>query len=64
VLVIPILFWATLRVIGRDQFDPGLVLALSLQAGAAPIMATPAVALLFEPFLTKLTRPGAWQAFG
>jgi BASS family bile acid:Na+ symporter len=33
---------------GRDRFDPGLVLALSLQAGAAPIMATPAVALVLD----------------
>jgi hypothetical protein len=45
-LVIPILFWATLTIVGRDRFDPGFVLALSLQAGAAPIMATPAVALV------------------
>jgi BASS family bile acid:Na+ symporter len=33
-------------VAGRERFDPGFVLALSLQAGAAPIMATPAVALV------------------
>jgi BASS family bile acid:Na+ symporter len=45
-LVIPALFWAFLNIIGRDRFDPGFVLALSLQAGAAPIMATPAVALV------------------
>jgi Lipocalin-like domain len=45
-LVIPILFWTILTMIGRDRLDPGLVLALSLQAGAAPIMATPAVALV------------------
>jgi BASS family bile acid:Na+ symporter len=45
-LVIPILFWATLTIVGRDRFDPSVVLALSLQAGAAPIMATPAVALV------------------
>ncbi len=46
VLVIPALFWAILNVVGRERFDPGFVLALSLQAGAAPIMATPAVALV------------------
>jgi BASS family bile acid:Na+ symporter len=43
---IPVLFWAILNTIGRDALDPGLVLALSLQAGAAPIMSTPAVALV------------------
>jgi hypothetical protein len=48
VLFIPILFWATLSAIGRDHFDPDLVLALSLQAGAAPIMAAPAVALVLD----------------
>ncbi|SRR5713226_289389 len=52
VLVIPILFWATLKIIGRDRFDPGLVLALSLQAGAAPIMAGPAVALVLDMEVT------------
>src|SRR4051812_37568644 len=46
VLAIPTLFWAILTTVGRDRFDPGLLLALSLQAGAAPIMATPAVALV------------------
>jgi hypothetical protein len=45
-LVIPALFWAILNTVGRDGFDPGFVLALSLQAGAAPIMATPAVAVV------------------
>ncbi|MBR0936082.1 hypothetical protein [Bradyrhizobium jicamae] len=45
-LAVPTLFWATLNVVGRERFDPGFVLALSLQAGAAPIMATPAVALV------------------
>jgi BASS family bile acid:Na+ symporter len=45
-LFIPVLFWAILNTIGRDALDPGLVLALSLQAGAAPIMSTPAVALV------------------
>ncbi|WP_201456092.1 hypothetical protein [Bradyrhizobium macuxiense] len=45
-LVVPTLFWAILNVVGRDRFDPGFVLALSLQAGAAPIMATPAVAVV------------------
>lgn len=45
-LFIPALFWAILNTIGRDALDPGLVLALSLQAGAAPIMSTPAVALV------------------
>ncbi len=48
VLFIPTLFWAILTTVGRDRFDPGLVLALSLQAGAAPIMATPAVALVLD----------------
>ena len=48
VLFIPILFWAVLTALGRAQFDPGLVLALSLQAGAAPIMATPAVAVVLD----------------
>jgi hypothetical protein len=45
-LAMPTLFWAILNTVGRDRFDPGFVLALSLQAGAAPIMATPAVALV------------------
>ena len=45
-LVIPALFWTILNITGRDWLDPGFVLALSLQAGAAPIMATPAVALV------------------
>lgn len=45
-LVIPVMFWAILNVVGRGRLDPGFVLALSLQAGAAPIMATPAVALV------------------
>ncbi len=44
--IIPCLFWAILNTVGRDGLDPGFVLALSLQAGAAPIMATPAVALV------------------
>lgn len=48
VLFIPILFWTVLTALGRTQFDPGLVLALSLQAAAAPIMATPAVALVLD----------------
>jgi hypothetical protein len=48
VLVLPTLFWAILTAVGRGRFDPGLVLALSLQAGAAPIMATPAVALVLD----------------
>ena len=46
ILVVPALFWTLLTIIGRDRFDPGFVLSLSLQAGAAPIMATPAVALV------------------
>ncbi len=59
-LVIPALFWAILNVVGRDRFDPGFVLALSLQAGAAPIMATPAVAVVLGievtfPVLVLLT---------
>ncbi len=39
VLIVPIVFWLTLSLVGRDNLDPGLVLALSLQAAAAPIMA-------------------------
>jgi len=46
ILVVPALFWAFLNIMGRDRFDPGFVLALSLQAGATPIMVTPAVALV------------------
>jgi BASS family bile acid:Na+ symporter len=52
-LVIPILFWTILTIIGRDRLDPSLVLALSLQAGAAPIMATPAVALVLGMEVTS-----------
>ncbi len=52
VLFIPILFWTVLTALGRTQFDPGLVLALSLQAAAAPIVATPAVALVLDIELT------------
>ncbi len=52
VLVIPILFWAALSMVGRENLDPGLVLALSLQAAAAPIMATPAVAMVLEMNVT------------
>jgi BASS family bile acid:Na+ symporter len=48
VVVVPIVFWLALSLVGRDNLDPGLVLALSLQAAAAPIMATPAVAMVLE----------------
>jgi BASS family bile acid:Na+ symporter len=48
VLVVPIVFWVALSLVGRDNLDRGLVLALSLQAAAAPIMATPAVAMVLE----------------
>ncbi len=46
VLVIPFVFWAALSMVGRENLDSGLVLGLSLQAAAAPIMATPAVAIV------------------
>ena len=46
VLVIPSVFWVALSMVGRENLDPGLILALSLQAAAAPIMATPAVAMV------------------
>ena len=46
VLVVPIVFWLALSLVGRNNLDPGLVLALSLQAAAAPIMVMPAVAMV------------------
>jgi predicted Na+-dependent transporter len=52
VLVIPTGFWAGLSMVGRENLDPGLVLGLSLQAAAAPIMATPAVAMVLEMNVT------------
>jgi BASS family bile acid:Na+ symporter len=48
VLIVPVVFWLALSLVGRDNLDPGLVLALSLQAAAAPIMAMPAVAMVLE----------------
>ena len=45
-LVVPIVFWLALSLVGRDNLDPGLVLALSLQAAAAPIITMPAVAMV------------------
>jgi BASS family bile acid:Na+ symporter len=51
VLVVPIVFWLALSLVGRDNLDGGLVLALSLQAAAAPIMATPAVAMVRGKFV-------------
>jgi BASS family bile acid:Na+ symporter len=48
VLIVPSVFWLALSLVGRDSLDPGLVLALSLQAAAAPIMAMPAVAMVLE----------------
>ncbi len=48
VLVIPAVFWLALSLVGRDHLDPGLVLALSLQAAAAPIITMPAVAMVLE----------------
>lgn len=46
VLSAPLAVWAALTLVGRAALDPGLVLALALQAAASPILATPAVALL------------------
>lgn len=46
VLSAPIAVWAALSLLGRSQLDSGLILGLSLQAAASPILATPAVALL------------------
>lgn len=48
VLIVPIVFWVALTLVGRHNLDPGLVLALSLQAAAAPIMSTPAIAMVLE----------------
>ena len=45
-LIVPIVFWLALSFVGRDNLDPGLVLALSLQAAAAPIITMPAVAMV------------------
>lgn len=47
-LVVPAVFWLALSLAGRDNLDPGLVLALSLQAAAAPIITMPAVAMVLE----------------
>jgi hypothetical protein len=47
-LVVPVVFWLALSLVGRDNLDPGLVLALSLQAAAAPIITMPAVAMVLE----------------
>src|SRR3974390_596251 len=47
-LIVPVVFWLALSLVGRENLDPGLVLALSLQAAAAPIMAMPAVAMVLE----------------
>ena len=48
VLMVPSIFWIVLSLVGRNNLDAGLVLGLSLQAAAAPIMAMPAVALVLE----------------
>lgn len=48
VLGIPAVFWVALTLVGRENLDPGLILGLSLQAAAAPIMATPAVAMVLD----------------
>jgi BASS family bile acid:Na+ symporter len=56
VLSPPLVMWATLGLVGRASLDPGLVLGLALQAASAPILATPAVALLLgiEPTFALL----------
>lgn len=46
IVSLPLAMWTALGLVGRAALDPGLVLALALQAAAAPILATPAVALL------------------
>ncbi len=48
VLAIPAAFWVALTLVGRPSLEPGLILGLSLQAAAAPIMATPAVAMVLD----------------
>lgn len=54
---LPLALWTALGLVGRDALSPGLVLGLSLQAAAAPILATPAIALLLglEPTFALLT---------
>lgn len=56
VLSLPVAMWAALGLVGRGNLDPGLVLGLALQAASAPILATPAVALLLgmEPTFALL----------
>lgn len=56
VVSLPLAIWAALGLVGRDALSPGLVLGLSLQAAAAPILATPAIALLLglEPTFAML----------
>ncbi|MBK9081812.1 MAG: sodium:proton symporter [Rhizobiales bacterium] len=56
VVSMPAAMWLALTLIGRANIDPGLVLGLSLQAAAAPILATPAVAIILglEPTLALL----------
>ncbi len=56
VLSLPVAMWTMLGLVGRANLDSGLVLGLALQAAAAPILATPAVALLLglEPTFALL----------
>lgn len=53
---LPLAIWAALGLVGRETLSPGLVLGLSLQAASAPILATPAIALLLglEPTFALL----------
>lgn len=46
VLSLPLAAWAGLTLIGRGTVEPGLLLGVSLQVASAPILATPAIALL------------------
>ena len=46
ICALPLGLAAALTVIGRRAVEPGLLLALSLQAASAPILATPAIAVL------------------
>lgn len=46
VLSLPLAVAAALTLIGRGAVEPGLLLGVSLQAASAPILATPAIAIL------------------
>ena len=43
---LPLCVFTALTLVGRGTLDPGFVLGLSLQAAAAPILSTPAVAMM------------------